>query len=329
MSRHYYLTKNGRLRRQDHTLYFETEEQKRPIPVDDVESLFVFGELDLNTKLLNFLAQKHIPLHVFNYYGYYSGSYYPREYLNSGFLLVKQVEHYLRLPKRMLIARELIDGAVENILKNLRYYDHRGAELGLCIADIEREQHFIAGATGPAELMGIEGRIRQRYYQAFTDIIKGDYEFEKRVKRPPDNILNALISFGNSLVYAAVLGQIYRTQLNPTVSFLHEPGARRFSLSLDLAEIFKPLLTDRILFKLLNTRMLNASHFDQDLESCYLKENGRRIFLQEFDEKLNTTIMHRKLGRKVSYEHLIRLECYKLAKHLMGDEPYKSFRMWW
>jgi CRISP-associated protein Cas1 len=66
------------------------------------------------------------------------------------------------------------------------------------------------------------------------------------VRRPPDNILNALISFGNSLVYAAVLGQIYRTQPNPTLSFLHEPGVRRFSLSLDLAEIFKPLLTDRI-----------------------------------------------------------------------------------
>jgi CRISP-associated protein Cas1 len=129
MSRHYYLTKNGRLRRQDNTLYFETEEQKRPIPVDDVESLFVFGELDLNTKLLNFLAQKHIAVHVFNYYGYYCGSYYPREYLNSGFLLVKQVEHYLRMPKRLVIARELINGAVDNILKNLRYYNHRGAEL--------------------------------------------------------------------------------------------------------------------------------------------------------------------------------------------------------
>src|SRR5688572_22531962 len=113
------------------------------------------------------------------------------------------------------------------------------------------------GVSSPAELMGIEGRVRQKYYQAFKDIIKGDYEFEKRVRRPPDNILNALISFGNSLVYAAVLGQIYRTQLNPTLSFLHEPGARRFSLSLDLAEIFKPLLTDRIVFKLLNTRMLN------------------------------------------------------------------------
>jgi CRISPR-associated protein Cas1 len=217
------------------------------------------------------------------------------------------------MPKRLTIACELIDGAVDKILKNLRYYNHRGAELDACLTEVEAEQRLIAGVSSPAELMGIEGRVRQKYYQAFKNIIKGDYEFEKRVKRPPDNILNALISFGNSLIYAAVLGQIYRTQLNPTVSFLHEPGARRFSLSLDLAEIFKPLLTDRILFKLLNTRMLNESHFDQDLESCYLKEKGRCIFLQEFDEKLNTTIMHRKLGRKVSYEHLIRLECYNSA----------------
>ena len=95
MSRNYYITQPGRLRRKDNTLYLEPEEAPRiPIPVEDIDALYFYGELDLNTKLLNFLAQKHIAFHVFNYYGYYSGSYYPREYLNSGSLLVKQVQHY-------------------------------------------------------------------------------------------------------------------------------------------------------------------------------------------------------------------------------------------
>ena len=93
MSRNYYITQPGRLRRKDNTLYLEPVEAPRiPIPVEDIDALYLFGELDLNTKLLNFLAQKHIPFHVFNYYGYYSGSYYPREYLNSGSLLVKPDE---------------------------------------------------------------------------------------------------------------------------------------------------------------------------------------------------------------------------------------------
>ena len=91
MPRNYYITQPGRLRRKDNTLYLEPEEAPRvPIPVEDIDALYLYGELDLNTRLLNFLTQKHIPFHVFNYYGYYAGSYYPREYLNSGSLLVKQ-----------------------------------------------------------------------------------------------------------------------------------------------------------------------------------------------------------------------------------------------
>ena len=102
MARNYYITQPGRLRRKDNTLYLEPEDAPRiPIPVEDIDALYFYGELDLNTKLLNFLAQKHIAFHVFNYYGYYSGSYYPREYLNSGALLVKQVQHYEKPAKRM------------------------------------------------------------------------------------------------------------------------------------------------------------------------------------------------------------------------------------
>ena len=73
--------------------------------------LYLFGEITLNTRLLNFLVQKQVPVHVFNYYGYYSGSYYPREYLNSGFLLVNQVNHYNHRQKRLDLARSFVSGA--------------------------------------------------------------------------------------------------------------------------------------------------------------------------------------------------------------------------
>jgi len=142
-------------------------------------------------------------------------------------------------------------------------------------------------------------------------------------------MLNALISFGNSLLYATTLGAIYRTQLRPTISFLHEPGDRRFSLALDISAVFKPLLVDRLIFKVLNTKMLGTDDFDKDLNYCYLKEKGRKVFVQEYDQRLKTTISHRNLGRKVSYRRLIRLECYKLIKHLMGVQEYRGFRAWW
>ncbi|CAN5504362.1 type I-B CRISPR-associated endonuclease Cas1b [soil metagenome] len=303
--------------------------EKRVIPVEDVDSIWSFRELDLNSRVLNFLAQKKIPLHFFNYYGFYAGSFYPREYLQAGFLTVRQVKHYSSNPKRLRIAKEFIKAALFNILRNLRYRDSRGLDLLKETEVVQTEVLRLESVKTINELMACEGRARAAYYQAFEKIIKRDVEFKKRVRRPPDNMVNALISFTNGLVYSACLTQIYRSQLDPTISFLHEPGFRRFSLALDLAEIFKPILADRLIFRLFNNGQLSEKHFAQDLNCCYLKETGRKIVLKEWDARLNTTIEHRRLKRKVSYERLIRLECYKLVKHLTEVEEYKGFRAWW
>ncbi len=363
MKRSYYIFNAGRLRRKDNTLFFEpsvakTDElqpainadeeifsdtptdkddaapafdakQKRVVPIDDIDSFCVFGEITFNTRFLNFLAQQNIPAHIFNHYGFYSGSYYPREYLHSGFLLVNQVEHYATPAKRIVIARKFVEGAAANMLKNLRYYDNRSADLKRQIADMECYAATLHSAEDVPMLMGIEGNIRQSYYSAFPAILKEQYDFEKRVKHPPDNAVNALISFGNAMVYTACLTEIYRTQLSPLISFLHEPGERRFSLALDLAEIFKPLFADRIIFKMLNQKMLTEKDFDKALNFCYLKPDGRKAFVKEFEEKMTTTIEHRRLKRKVSYRRLIRLECYKLIKYIVHAEEYEPFKIWW
>ncbi|MGQ9468451.1 MAG: type I-B CRISPR-associated endonuclease Cas1b [Nitrososphaerales archaeon] len=329
MRKNYYLLKSGRLKRKENTLYLETSQEKIPLPVNNVAALFAFGELDLNSKLLVFLSQNKIPIHFFNYYGFYSGSYYPREYLNSGFLIVKQVENYLDKEKRLEIAKEIISSASYNIIKNLQYYKKHGKEVDEAIKGIEEERAAIDNVSNIPELMGLEGRIRDHYYQSFNNILRKGFEFEKRVKRPPDNTINCLISFGNSLLYTTILTEIYNTQLNPTISYLHEPSERRFSLSLDLSEIFKPVIVGRVIFKLINNRMVDEKHFLEELNFCYLNEKGKRVFISEYEDKLRTTIKHKTLERNTSYQRLIRLECYKLIKHLIGEQKYEGFKVWW
>ena len=331
MGRTYYIFKSGRLRRKQNTLYveFEGEEKTRPIPVEDVDQIYIFGELDFNSKLINFLGQKGIPVHMFNYYGYYTGSFYPRERNVSGHLLVRQVEHYLDGLKRLEIARQFVLGAWHNLHRNLLYYRNRGKNVGDHIERMESERKAIDGSESVEQLRGAEGRCRDTYYQAFNDILKLEEEFVKRVKRPPDNLINALISFGNSMLYTAVLREIYVTQLNPTISYLHEPSSRRFSLALDIAEVFKPVIVDRVIFRLVNKGMITDKDLMEEVGFAYLNENGRRKFVGEFEEALKRTIKHRRLKRNVSYRGLLRLECYKLIRHLIGMEQYEPLKVWW
>ena len=330
MKRSYYIYNNGMLRRKDNTITFTNEdEEKKDLPIERVADVYVMSEMSFNTALINILSKYGIPVHFFNYYSFYTGSFYPREQLVSGNLLVYQVQHYVENKRRMDLAKAFVKGATYNIYRNLRYYNGRGKKVQEQMDSIERLRKEIDETTNIQELMGYEGNIRKVYYSAWSVIIDREIEFEKRVKNPPDNMINTLISFVNTLIYTKVLGEIYQTQLNPTISYLHEPGDRRFSLSLDLAEIFKPLLGDRLIFSLLNRNQITEKSFTKGLNHLHLTKGASKMIVSELDNKLQTTIKHKELNKSVSYQYLMRLEGYKLIKHLVGEKEYEPFEIWW
>lgn len=338
MKRTYYLFNPGTLQRKDNTLRFtpieddgngkEHEGQPRYLPVEDISEFYTFGSLNANSSLYNFLGQNDIAVHFFDYYENYTGSFMPRDGLLSGKMILAQTKHYQTKKKRVTLARKFVEGAAFNMIKNLKYYNTRGKDLDKLIERIEKYSSQLITAVEVDQIMGLEGNIRQTYYEGF-DLIINDFNMEGRSKQPPRNEVNALISFGNMMCYSQCLRAIHQTQLNPTISYLHTPGERRYSLSLDISEIFKPILVDRVIFKLLNKRELQEKHFDTKLNRCLLNPGGKKIFVKAFEERLTETIQHRSLKRNVSYRHLIRLECYKLSKHLLDMEEYKPFKMWW
>jgi CRISP-associated protein Cas1 len=334
MKKSYYLFNPGRLSRQDNTLKFQpvdehgVEGQPRFLPIETIDNIYCFGSLDANSAMYNFLGKHQVAVHFFDFYEHYTGSFMPKEYLLAGKMQVEQTKYYLSDKKRMVVAQKFVSGGAANMLKNLQYYNNRQKDVGKQILSIERYMESISATLKIPELMGIEGNIRQTYYEAF-DVIINDFEMGNRTKQPPNNEVNTLISFGNMMCYTMCLDQIYHTQLNPTIGFLHEPGFRRYSLALDLAEVFKPILVDRTIFSLLNKKQIQSSDFRMDMNRCVLKDSARKIFAKAFDEKLKETFKHRSLGRSVSYKHLVKLECYKLSKHLLGMDEYKPFKMNW
>lgn len=327
-----YIFSSGTLERQQNTLVFkDSDGKKRYMPVETIADIHVFGELDFNKRLLEFLTQNEVTLHFFNHYGYYVGSFYPREYYNSGYLILKQAEYYLDISKRMDLAKRFVYGAINNMNKVLEYYIRRGIEeLSTTLEELSHISSAIETQDSPEALMAIEGNAREIYYSAFDIITDSeDFSFAKRTRRPPQNRLNALISFGNSLLYVAVLSEIYRTHLDPRIGFLHSTNFRRFSLNLDVAEVFKPIFVDRLIFSLINKNQLKAKDFSTGVEGVFLSESGRQTFIEEWENKLKTTIDHPTLKRKVSYRSLIRLDLYKIEKHLLRDKLYEPYTSRW
>ncbi len=334
MKRPIYFFNSGEIRRKDNTLLFvkcrEDGEEKKILPINTISEVHIFGEMSLNKRVLELFSKERIPLFFYNYYGYYVGTFYPKEYLNAGFLLLKQAEFYIKEEERLYLAKNFVLGAINNIVKNLLYYQKRKApQLNKYIEEIEEIAKGLDEKNEIPELMALEGEIRKKYYQAFDLILeKEGFKLEKRSKRPPENPLNALISFGNTLLYTAILAQLYRTHLDPRIGYLHETNQRSFTLNLDLAEIFKPVIVDKIIFSLINRKQIQSKHFEENIDFTYLNEKGKQIFVKAFEEKLATTINYGELG-KVSYRKLLRLECYKLYKHLLREKLYRPYIARW
>src|SRR5579883_2018413 len=152
-----YIFSNGEIKRQDNTLWLISDDEKKAVPVETVLDLNVFGEVSLNKRLLEFLTKNQIPVHFFNHYEYYVGSYYPREHLNSGYLTLQQAAYYLDPGRRLDLARRFVDGAMANMLKALSYYARRGKNLDEAIGEISELRSYVTYVTTIDELLASEG----------------------------------------------------------------------------------------------------------------------------------------------------------------------------
>lgn len=378
--KYYWVLSNGRLSREDNTVHFtDSDGAESVIPIDSIECLHLYGEVDLNTKVLNFIAQKGVTVHLFNYYGYYSGSWYPRESPMAVTTLMRQCELYSDSARRVKVASGILHGAARSMEQTLNYYlrrqpdepetvpedapDLHGAEgvpvdeeleaavnAPLPPDDSDETPDTVECAPGPLRdvrdtirrlgrealgvsnvqsLRGVEGKIRAAYYTAFPLILQPPWTFSGRNRRPPRDEINALISFLNCALYGACNAEVFRTRLHPAVSFLHDAQDGRLSLGLDVAEVFKPIIVDRLIFRMANTHALNPGHFRRADNACLLNEEGKRIVVSNWNKRLSTTIFHRRIRRHVSYRHLLRMECHALANHVDGIAEYRAFRAWW
>ena len=321
-----YIFSMGELKRKDNSIAFSNEKGNFYLPIEETRELYCLNEVSFNTKFLDFIAKAGITMHIFNYHGGYSGSFYPKDYLVSGDLTIKQSLAYVE--NRLTIAKSIVLAIAANIHETLyHYYRHDKKELKPYLDWLKNDVSALLSVCAKIEqVLFVEGQIWNRFYDSFRHFLPEDFVMNKRVKRPPDNPINALVSFGNTLLYTKTISAIYHTHLNQSISFLHSPGEGRFSLSLDLSEAFKPVIVFRTIFELIGRRRISVEkHFDKSLNYALLNEDGKKIFIDAFEERLNETFMHPRLKRKTSYKNCLKLDGYKLIKHIVEGKEFAPF----
>jgi CRISPR-associated endonuclease Cas1 subtype I-B len=282
----------------------------------------------MSSDFFKFANNNRLKIGFFDEYGNYIGSFIP--VCSSGNdTLIKQVVHYENQSKRLEIAKRIIMAAMHNIRSNLEYYEKKlnDETLHLSVDNIDECIVEMNEADSVESLMLIEARAREVYFGCYNIILDDDdFTFTIRTRQPPKDAINALISFGNMVLYQRIAKEIYKTCLDIRISYLHSAANGRENLNLDIAEIFKPIIIDRVIFTLINKRMINETiHFEaSENNGIYLNKEGKKLFLRELGYKFYQRIQID--GEFITYESLIRAEINKLARHINTGEKYKPYK---
>lgn len=327
INKEYHIVEDGILTKKDYALLFESETGKHHLPVEVLDQINFYGNVTLCSNVFQTLSKNNIKLSVFDKYGNLSGSFIPCSYDKDATAFLKQVSIYNDEKKRLELAKKMEIASFHNMRSNLRYYYKKGAAaLADKIDYLTDAIKEINEATSVNTLLLVEARARQTYYHAFNEIVHGNkFVFYKRSKQPPLDEMNAMISFGNTLLYNEFLRIIFLTSLDPKIGIVHATNRRSYSLNLDFADIFKPIIVDRIIFTLINCHIIEKEHFEgTDDGAVLLNKTGKRIFLQEFQNKLETYVNYK--GKRQNYQNLLIREVREFMRSIEKDEKYHPYK---
>ena len=324
----YHIINDGILTKKDYSILFENENKKIEIPAEVTEHINIYSQTIFSSNFFKTLNQHNIRVSLFDQYDHYIGSFMPINYHKSASILIKQVENYINKAKRLEIAKKIIDSGTTNIISNLKYYNKHNDDIQLdkIIDDLKICKQEMKAAKTLEILLLQEARMRELYYSSYNIILSNpEFKFTKRTRRPPKDALNAMISFGNTIIYQKIANEIYKTKLDIRISYLHSAMRRYENLNLDISEIIKPILVDKVIFSLINKRIIDAKvHFEKRNNGVFLNKEGKYLFIDQLNKKLSSTITIN--NKKVSYQELLQQEVLKLLRYFKYDEEYEPFK---
>jgi CRISPR-associated protein Cas1 len=324
--RSHFILNSGRLYRKDNNIYFEKYDDEglplgsKVLPINVIDEIYIVANVDINSYTIAFLADNNILLHFFSAYQSFRGNFFPNtsnSVNKSGFVLLQQLRAFDDASTRLHIAAKITEAQIKNGTNSVKHY-------GLVFDDRPFIEQLEKVKT-IHEIMAVEGAFKKQYYQMWNQIIDNQrsFKFTIRSKRPPADKINSLISYVNTRIYNVCLSEIYKTELDPRIGFLHEPNYKALSLHLDVAEIFKPVIGDRLIFSLLNKQEITAKSFQTDARRIRFTNEAIQKIEMSMIKKLTESITIGK--QKLTWRQVIRREVNQIKKTVVEGTPYEPF----
>lgn len=334
----YITTQGAKLRYTKRRLVVEKDrKQIAAVPAVHVSQVLIFGNVSVTTPALSFLLENEVDTVFLTLRGRYKGRLVGPSGGNSR-LRLRQYERASNSEWALETARAIVTVKLHNTRTLLRRYARRtqaGEGMGEGLTAAADQLADLIARAGRCRtvnsLSGVEGRAAAVYFSVFRRLIQGEeWEFSKRTRRPPRDPVNALLSFGYTVLAHNVESAIRTVGLDPYIGFLHQIVYNRPSLALDLVEEFRPIVVDSVVLRCLNNNIILPAHFTINSEGTYpvlLSDEGRSRFIRELEARLNLEFKHPDSKERVTYRRCFELQARQLARCLQTGDVYRPFKV--
>ena len=330
-----------------------TEKRSVRVPMQKVDQVVVLGDSTVTTPALLALLEQNADVCFCNYWGKFQGRLAPMVSKNV-FVRAAQFRAHEAYVERVSLAARFVRGKLHNqrtlLLRSNRQISdmvtsEKIAGSAETIAKLIKEVDILEveedGPLDPSRpqmqsalgtLQGMEGASAAAFFRGYALLLKQDMGiedgFQGRKRRPPTDPVNALLSFGYTLLMNHVLSAVQIVGFDPYIGYLHSQGYGKPSLALDLMEEMRTPIVDSVVLTVINKQILQAKHFEEKFGVYQLTAPGRKSFLQQFEQRLNTEIQHPIFQYKASYRRCLELQARLLGKYLLNEVPtYKPFQV--
>ncbi len=228
------------------------------------------------------------------------------------------------------LAAAFVAGKVSNMRVTLLRTARRRDDLAAAEAADRLEGTLDALDKNPPleEILGLEGSAARDYFQAARQLIDPEWGFEGRHRRPPPDPVNAMLSYGYTLLVHEAIAALETAGLDAMVGYLHQHRWGRPALALDLMEEFRPITVDVAVWRCISTRIVRPEQFhDEPDQGSRMGDDAKHAFLAAHERRMLTLTTHPDAGRRVSFRVALSLQAKALARTLLDpSQPYRALR---
>ncbi len=305
------------------------KKDKFELPIREVERILLFGNINLSTPAIAACLESSINVLFLSPSGRYKGHIWNKENSNLNVELL-QYKHHNSFEFRLEISKAIAKGKLQNSRQLLLRLNrqHKNQIVQKTVSDISSDIEAINLAKDIDSIRGYEGISAARYFPAIGELLNNsDFDFCQRHRQPPTDPINALLSFGYTLLFNNVLSLIIAEGLSPYFGNFHYGEKKKPYLAFDLMEEFRSLIVDSLVVKLINNRILKKEDFEEisDRQGIFLKDVSRRRFLNEFEKRMKEKSTHPVLDYQLSYREIIQLQIRLYKRCLLSDSAYEPF----